>query len=56
MFKFDIGDWFDDHIVDPMNDFARKHPDGLWWVSVITPSISIIISLILIFVLVRRLG
>lgn len=51
-----IGDWFDNHIVAPMNDFARKHPDGLWWVSVITPSVSIIISLILIFVLVRRLG
>lgn len=55
MFKFDIGDWFDEHIVDPMNDFARKHPDGLWWVSVIAPIISIIISLIAMLVLRNRL-
>lgn len=55
MFKFDIGDWFDKHIVDPMNDFARKHPDGLWWVSVILPSVSIIISLIAMIVLRSRL-
>lgn len=46
MFKFDIGDWFDEHIVDPMNDFVRKQPEGLWWFTVIAPIISIIISLI----------
>lgn len=44
MFKFDIGDWFDDHIVDPMNDFARKHPDGLWWASVILSALALIAS------------
>lgn len=54
--NFSIGNWIDEHIIDPMNDFARKHPDGIWWFTVIAPIISIIISLMLIIVSVRRLG
>lgn len=42
MFKFDIGDWFDDHIVDPMNDFADKHEGGLYWAALIISLVALI--------------
>nr|DAH15348.1 MAG TPA: hypothetical protein [Caudoviricetes sp.] len=54
--NFNIGNWIDEHFIAPVDDFARKHFDGIWWFNVIAPTISIIISLMLIIVSVRRLG
>ena len=50
--QFSIGDFIDDKIIIPMDCFAKKHPNFIFWLPIVNSIIGIIIST---FVIIRRL-